>query len=159
MASPSYRNWLKAIGQIRGWDTNEMLNDPTYNYELFYNKRRADALDMLNKNSEAHFSDIGKTSDHPTFSNESYYSGKVNKRYNPSGIIGGTWSEYPNRYTLSPSQMKNGWNVGRTIKYLENAEDEGVELMLPNNVRPRYDGDIWGGVLPNVNIIGKRKKK
>jgi len=46
---------------------------------------------MLTANPNAHFTDIGKTVYHPTFSNESIYSGKVSD-YNPRGTIGGSWN-------------------------------------------------------------------
>ena len=119
---------------------------------------------MLNKDADAHFTDIAKTALHPTFSVESDYSGKVSK-YNPKGIVGGTWSDAPrlgknaSRYTLSDSQMKHGWDVLRTINYLSNAENEGVELKLPNGSYPIVDGIRFGGVLPAVTIISKRKNK
>ena len=101
--------------------------------------------------------------DEDTFSVESDYSGKVSK-YNPKGIIGGTWSATPNlgrnasRYTLSDSQMKHGWDVLRTIDYLSNAEQNGVELRMPNGSYPIIDGIRFGGVLPEITVIGKHKK-
>ena len=141
-----------------------MLNDNTYNYEHFYNAQPKEAQLMLNKDADAHFTDIAKTALHPTFSVESDYSGKVSK-YNPRDIIGGTWSDAPrlgknaSRYTLSDSQMKHGWDVLRTINYLSDAENEGVELKLPNGSYPIVDGIRFGGVLPGVTIINKRKNK
>ena len=45
---------------------------------------------MLNESSDAHFIDEFKFSSHPSFSNESRYSGYKNK-HNPNGITGGTW--------------------------------------------------------------------
>ena len=119
---------------------------------------------MLKKDADAHFSDIAKTALHPTFSVESDYSGKVSK-YNPKGIIGGTWSDAPrlgrnaSRYTLSDSQIKHGWNVRRTIDYLTDAEDYGAELRLPNGSYPIVDGIRFAGVLPAVTIKANRKNK
>ena len=113
MPKTKYRKWLEDVAGIRGWDAQEMLNDDTYNYEHFYNAQPKEAQAMLKKDADAHFSDIAKTALHPTFSVESDYSGKVSK-YNPKGIIGGTWSDAyrlgrnASRYTLSDSQMKHG---------------------------------------------------
>nr|DAV06106.1 MAG TPA: hypothetical protein [Bacteriophage sp.] len=45
-----------------------MLNDPTYSYETFYNLQPFIAERMLTADPDAHFTDIGKTMFHPTFS-------------------------------------------------------------------------------------------
>ena len=164
MPKTKYRRWLEDVAGIRGWDVQEMLNDNTYNYEHFYNAQPKEAQAMLKRNADAHFTDIAKTAFHPTFSIESDYSGKVSK-YNPKGIVGGTWSDAPNlgrnasRYTLSDSQMKHGWDVLRTIDYLSNAEQNGIELRMPNGSYPIIDGIRFGGVLPEIIVIGKRKNK
>ena len=55
----------------------DMLNDPTYNYKTFYDLQPFMAERMLTADPNAHFTDIGKTMYHPTFSNESAYSGYV----------------------------------------------------------------------------------
>nr|DAG96195.1 MAG TPA: hypothetical protein [Crassvirales sp.] len=163
MPKTKYRRWLETVAGIRGWDVQEMLNDNTYNYEHFYNAQPKEAQAMLTKDADAHFTDIAKTAFHPTFSVESDYSGKVSK-YNPKGIIGGTWSEAPylgkkaSRYTLSDSQMRHDWDVLRTIDYLSRAENNGVELRLPDNSLPIVDGIRFGGILPEVVVEGKIKQ-
>jgi hypothetical protein len=64
-----------------------MLNDNTYNYRQMYE-------DNPNYNiEEGHFTDKYKTVYHPTFSNESMYSGKKSE-FNPRGTIGGRWSSH-----------------------------------------------------------------
>lgn len=164
MPKTKYRKWLEDVAGIRGWDTQEMLNDDTYNYEHFYNVQPKEAQAMLKKDANAHFTDIAKTAFHPTFSVESDYSGKVSK-YNPKGIVGGTWSAAPklgrnaSRYTLSDSQMRHGWDVLRTIDYLSRAEPNGVELRLPDGSYPIVDGIRFGGILPEITVTGKRKNK
>lgn len=164
MPKTKYRKWLEDVAGIRGWDTQEMLNDDTYNYEHFYNVQPKEAQAMLKKDADAHFTDIAKTAFHPTFSVESDYSGKVSK-YNPKGIVGGTWSAAPklgrnaSRYTLSDSQMRHGWDVLRTIDYLSRAEPNGVELRLPDGSYPIVDGIRFGGILPEITVVGKRKNK
>ena len=164
MPKRKYRRWLEKVAGIKGWDVQEMLNDNEYNYEHFYNAQPREAQEMLKKDADAHFTDIAKTAFHPTFSVESDYSGKVSK-YNPKGIVGGTWSAAPklgrnaSRYTLSDSQMRHGWDVLRTIDYLSNAEQNGVELRMPNGSYPIIDGIRFGGVLPEIVITGKRKNK
>lgn len=164
MPKTKYRIWLEEVAGIRGWNTKEMLNDNTYNYEHFYNVQPKEAQAMLNKDADAHFTDIAKTASHPTFIIESDYSGKVSK-YNPKGIVGGTQSDDPklgrnaSRYTLSDSQIKHRWDILRTIDYLTDAETEGVELRMLNGSYPIINGIRFGGVLLEIIITGKRKNK
>lgn len=108
----------------------DMLNDPTYNYKTFYDLQPYMAERMLTADPNAHFTDIGKTMYHPTFSNESAYSGWVSD-YNPLGIIGGSWNEEGTEYTPSMSQLANYWNYNRTRDYLDQAEDHPVKINLP----------------------------
>ena len=160
-----FTKWLNNIAIMRGWNVNEMLNDNTYNYKHFYNKQPDMAKAMLYDDNNAHFTDIAKTVYHPTFSNESDYSGRIS-RYNPLGVIGGTWSEahrlgkHGSRYTLSNSQIRNGWDVGRTIDYLSFNEPNGAEIRLPNGTMPKYDSAYFDAVLPMVTIdYNKNKNK
>ena len=103
VAEKNYRNWgfrTPYEGYIHA------LNDNTYNYRGFYN----DNPDAVN-DAESHWPDTYKTVYHPTFSNESKYSGIVDKNYNPKGITGGFWlDEY--RFVPSLVQMANReyWN-------------------------------------------------
>lgn len=152
-----YRRWLEDVAAIRGWNPNEMDNDLTYDYNLFYNFQPKEAKKLSTDDEEAHFTDIGKTSLHPTFSDESYYSGRKSSR-NPRGIIGGHWNKTSDRYTLSNSQIANNWNIRNTIDYMSVAEPNGVELRMPNGTRPYIDGAYFEKVLPQVEITAKRKK-
>lgn len=108
----------------------EMLNDPTYNYKAFYEGRPFMANAMLYAPAFAHFDDYAKTMYHPTFSNQSVYSGKVSD-YNPYGIVGGSWNEEGTEYTPSMSQLANYWNYNKTRNYLDRAEDHPVKINLP----------------------------
>ena len=108
----------------------EVLNDPTYNYKEFYEWQPFLANAMLYAPEFAHFSDYAKTMYHPTFSNESIYSGKVSD-YNPYGIVGGSWNEAGTEYTPSMSQLANYWNYNRTRDYLDHSEDHPVKINLP----------------------------
>ena len=164
MPKTKYRKWIESIANARNWDVNEMLNDPTYNYEHFFNTNPIEANAMLKRNANAHFTDVAKTAYHPTFSVESDYSG-IPSIHNPKGIIGGKWSTSPNlgknasRYTLSESQMKHNWDVDNTINYLIDAEDNGVELLLPNGRRLYTQDGIFGGVLPEIIVTKTKYKK
>lgn len=61
------------------------LNDNTYNYRGYYNK-----YPQSKANADTHWTDEFKTVYHPTFSQESIYSGKKSQ-YNPKGRTGGFW--------------------------------------------------------------------
>ena len=114
----------------------DMLNDNTYNYRAFLENSPEEAYMMLNADPKAHFTDAGKTVYHPTFSNESIYSGKVSD-YNPSGTVGGSWSSYGDVYTPDISQIMNGdFNYARTRAYLDQAESNPVDIRFV----PAYRG-------------------
>lgn len=132
IANEKAQEWTQA--PMKPLSTDEvyadMLNDPTYNYKAFYEGRPYIANAMLYAPSFAHFDDFAKTMYHPTFSNQSIYSGKVSD-YNPLGIIGGSWNEKGTEYTPSMSQLANYWNYNRTRDYLDHAEDHPVKINLP----------------------------
>lgn len=138
-----YNQWKERIKQHKGIDID---NDPSYDYEEFYRSNPNRAWDMMNKDSEAHFIDEFKTSQHPSFSNQSIYSGYKNK-YNPKGITGGTWINNTN-YQLSQSQFDNNWDTDETIDYFEKNEREHVNLYAP-------DGSI---VLRGITVTPKPRK-
>ena len=125
----------------------QMLNDPTYNYETFYNLQPFMAERMLQVDPDAHFTDIGKTMYHPTFSDESAFSGYVND-FNPLGIIGGHWNEGGTEYTPSESQLQNYWNYNRTRDYLDHAEDHPVKINLP-----KYGGGKIGSFVHRMGPL------
>lgn len=66
-------------------DYLRILNDNAYNYRGFYDKYPKSAA-----NADSHWPDEFNTVWHPTFSNQSIYSGK-RSQYNPEGEVGGYW--------------------------------------------------------------------
>ena len=126
-ARGGYTKWKEKIREHKGIDID---NDPTYDYEGFYNSDPDRAWDMMNKGSDAHFIDEYKTALHPSFSNQSIYSGHVNK-FNPKGIVGGTWID-DNNYQLSQSQFDSDWDTDVTLDYFNRAEDSPVNLYAPD---------------------------
>lgn len=125
----------------------QMLNDPTYNYETFYNLQPFMAERMLQADPDAHFTDIGKTMYHPTFSDESAFSGYVND-FNPLGIIGGHWNEGGTEYTPSRSQLDNYWDYNVTRDYLDHAEDHPVKINMP-----KYSGGKIGSFVHRMGPL------
>lgn len=62
-----------------------LLNDNSYDYRGYYDK-----YPESRANADTHWPDEFKTVWHPTFSNESKYSG-IASEYNPTGLQGGYW--------------------------------------------------------------------
>ena len=125
----------------------QMLNDPTYNYETFYNLQPSMAERMLQADPDAHFTDIAKTMYHPTFSDESVFSGNISD-FNPLGIIGGHWNEAGTEYTPSASQLQNYFNYDVTRDYLDRNEDHPVKINLP-----KYGGGKIGGFVHRMGPL------
>lgn len=121
-----YGRWKKDIKKHKGIDVDK---DNTYDYRSFYNENRDMAMRMLKDDPEAHFPDTYKTSVHPTFSQESRYSGTVN-RFNPTGITGGRW-EGDHKYIMSQDQLDRDWDTDSTLDYLEWA-DPNVKMYAPD---------------------------
>lgn len=70
------------------WMDPDRGTPPEYDYRAFYEDNPQYAEDFLRAKPGTHFTDVGKTYWHPTFSNESKYSGKVSDE-NPTGAVGG----------------------------------------------------------------------
>lgn len=146
----------------------QMLNDPTYSYQAFYENNPLAANLMLMADGAAHFDDSGKTMYRPTFSNESLFSGYPNE-YNPLGIEGGSWSNDGTVYSPSPSQLANYFNYQRTRDYLDRAESRPVKIAMPEytggkgetnpyyrfaeKVGPILYKEIWSRDIENADIF------
>lgn len=140
-ARGGYKKWKEAVRNYKGIDID---NDPTYDYEGYYNSNPNRAWDMMKRDSDAHFTDEFKTALHPSFSNESKYSGTVNK-FNPKGVVGGTWLG-DNTYRLSEDQFNRGWDTDRTLDYFKEAESTPIDLQDPTG----------SSVLRSVEVTAKR---
>ena len=128
-AKGGYENWKQQLGAFL-----DVEHDNTYDYEGYYNDNPITAwqqLDRLRRNQDSHFPDTFKTAYHPTFSDESRYSGIKDPRFNPNGIIGGHWYDDYN-YQLSNSQFENDWDISKMYDYLQKAGDDKVRTLAPD---------------------------
>ena len=130
----------------------QMLNDPTYNYETFYNLQPFMAERMLQADPDAHFTDIAKTMYHPTFSDESIFSGNVSD-FNPLGIIGGRWNKAGTEYTPSASQLQNYFNYDVTRDYLDRNEDHPVKINLPKYQTGKNGKNIMNSFITDIGPL------
>lgn len=114
----TYLDFMEQLAEYKSKEWNadpdlvltEMLNDNTYNYNQMYK-------DNPNMSpSEGHFTDTYKTVYHPTFSEESMYSGSKSQ-YNPDGIVGGSW-DYDNKVFKAGKQQ----NIKYAQEYLNRAD-------------------------------------
>lgn len=106
-----------------------MLNDNSYDYYNYVKDNYITPVKYLTTSGGGHFSDKYKTVYHPTFSNESQYSGKKS-HYNPRGTEGGSWNG--DEYHPSKSQIENGdFNYDVTREYLDWAEKNPIKIVMP----------------------------
>ena len=146
-----YNTWKKLIHDYKGIDVN---NDKTYDYLSYYNNHTDEAWDMLNNAPDVHFYDTYKTVYHPTFSDESIYSGRYDLLHNSRGVVGGKWLENPNRFIPSPSK-RNIDSIRETANYISVAEPNGLQIRDEYGRWPIINGTVFGGVLPQVDISPK----
>ena len=136
-----YYSYMDKLAQRMSneWNVSEdqaltqMLNDNTYNYRAFYDNNRKMAIKSLSDPSGAHFSDVCKTMYHPTFSNESIYSGNVSD-YDPLGLVGGQLVG-DNKYIPSTDQLNRYFNYNKTRSYMNNNGDRKVKIIMPKHVK------------------------
>ena len=101
----------------------QMMNDNTYKYKDAY-----DNDELTDPSGNMHFGDKYKTAYHPTFSNESKFSGKKSEE-NPEGIIGGRWSNDWRKYYVGDRIKSKYFNQEQTKRYLKMSEDYPVEML------------------------------
>lgn len=123
------REWNESEDQA----LTEMLNDNTYNYKALYDYDRKNAIKSLTDPDGTHFSDVGKTMYHPSFSNESIYSGKVSD-YNPLGLVGVQWVG-KKIYIPSADQLNRYFNYNETRQYMNNNGDKNVRIIMPKRIK------------------------
>lgn len=119
--------------------------DPTYDYRTYYNSVTPYERNLIRFAPQGtHFTDIGKTPKHPTFSNESIYS---NKKY-----PGGTWNG--NVFVPNIWQFGNDGNKARN-KYMNNSGEGYFNGRV--NVFPKYrkkaDFGTWVRSNRNDNVL------
>lgn len=122
-------------GGYYDWAKNTSANlgisfiDPTYDYRAYYNSVTPYERNLIRFAPQGtHFTDIGKTPKHPTFSNESKYS--TNKK------PGGTWNG--NVFVPAIWQFGNNGNAIRN-KYMKGS-GEGYFNGRKNVYLKRYGG-------------------
>ena len=100
--------------------------DPTYDYRTYYNSVTPYERNLIRFAPQGtHFTDIGKTPKHPTFSNESIYSNKKHP--------GGTWNG--NVFIPNIWQFGNNGNKVRN-KYMNNSGEGYFNGRV--NIFPKY---------------------
>lgn len=132
-ADGGYLDWINKVKEWRPGIAEDIdADEPTYDYEGFFNDNPEYAWSMLNGDPEAHFTDKFKKPNHPTFSDESIYStpetpgGHWHENYGG----GGRWVYEPSEYTKK--------NKKTTIEYLRNSGEgylEGMNVTFYNRYK------------------------
>lgn len=143
----SFNDWVNKISKYKNI---QIYGDPTYDYKGWYNENPNRAYVLLKDDPSAHFDDKWKTPLHPTFSDQSVYSNAKHP--------GGHWGRFDYRDAYYAPIFSYTSPEDR-IAYLNIAEDNGVIPLMNNGALYRVDGDLYGGVLPAVQVEGKRGKK
>ena len=166
-----YKEWLRNEAKLNSkiWGVSydealkHMKNDRSYNYRKFYELQKANPNNteyQRDLEGNAHYNDIGKSVYHPTASIYSYYSGRVDPKWNPTGAKFGEWLYNNHEYRLSDDMLRAGANPYETFDYLSNNEVKGVRLRDERGKRFRDYRDseetYIEGVLPAVTITGRR---
>ena len=166
-----YNKWLENEARLNSkiWGMpydkvlQQMRNDNSYNYRKFYELQKANPNNpeyQRDLNGNAHYNDIGKSVYHPTASIYSYYSGRKDPKWNPTGAKFGEWVDNNHEYRLSNDMLRAGSNPYETFDYLGDSEEEGVRLRNEKGRRFRDyrepEETYIEGVLPAITIKGKR---
>lgn len=105
MENVAKENWEKWEDVSEDAALTRILNANDYDYRGYYNK-----YPKSKANADTHWTDEFKTVYHPTFSEESIYSGKKSK-FNPDGLKGGSWGEndkfYPQNWQMFGTKYKS----------------------------------------------------
>ena len=149
----SYQDWKTKAAKYKNLKIDE---DNTFDYEGWYNSNPENAYRFLNDDPRAHFDDTYKTVYHPTFSDLSIYSGKIDPKFNPKGLKGGHWVN-DHKYT---SPKETPISMDDRINYIIDGEDNGIQLRTFDN-KPLWmdDGTRYEGQLPQVIVKPKKYKR
>ena len=166
-----YNKWLENEAMLNSkiWGVSykealeHMKNDRSYDYRKFYELQKANPNNpeyQRDLNGNAHYNDIGKSIYHPTASIYSYYSGKKDPKWNPTGAKFGEWVDNNHEYRLSNDMLRAGANPYETFDYLSTNEINGVRLRDERGKRFRDyrepEETYIEGVLPAITINGRR---
>ena len=166
-----YKEWLRNEAKLNSkiWGVSydealkHMKNDKSYNYRKLYELQKANPNNteyQRDLEGNAHYNDIGKSVYHPTASIYSYYSGRKDPKWNPTGAKFGEWLDNNHEYRLSDDMLKAGANPYETFDYLSTNEVNGVRLRDERGKRFRDyrepEETYIEGVLPAITITGRR---
>lgn len=141
------QNGITSLSKIQQLYDSSVQKSDDYDYVGYYNKY---PNDLFTHQEGQHYTDEFKLPSHPTFSNESIYS----NRQTP----GGNWSRISNNngqqwnFTPSDWQLSQKGYLPKVIDYLIVSEPQGVTLTDKYGRNPKIDGDLWGGVLPEIEV-------
>lgn len=139
-----YYDWAKNTSSNLGIS----FIDPTYDYRAYYNSITPYERNLIRFAPQGtHFTDIGKTPKHPTFSNESKYSNKKTP--------GGTWNG--NVFVPAIWQFGNNGNMIRN-KYMKGSGEgyfNGRKIVYPKRFGGLTSKDRGSSKHPYPSVSSK----
>lgn len=167
-----YEAWLRNEARLNSplWGLSyeetlkQMQENDSYDYRKFYELQKKypnNPKYQRDFEGNAHYDDVGKSVYHPTASKGSYYSGRKDPRYNPTGVVFGDWLDDGHEYRMSEDMLRVGRNPYDTFNYLSDAENQGVRLrdergyMFQDYREP--ERTYIDGVLPEVIVTPNKK--
>lgn len=124
------------------------LNAPNYWDDLSLSEKN-DVMAAAVRNGITNLSDIRSKW------NEFAEGGKTEDMDNPQALEGGHWSEATDGrdlFRMSEDGYRGPVSMDERQQYLIDNEPDGAVLEESNGALPVYDGTLWGGVLPNVDV-------
>jgi hypothetical protein len=139
-----YQSWAATQAQAKG---RPVGSDDTYDYDNqgYWKGNVATGQPTVDPSGRGHTSDQYKKPNHPTFSDQSIYSGTPN----PGGgtYQGGTWAPDASTYTPSQSMLDSTHEPGRLQRYMDRAEPN-TRVVLPPGTPQKYGpGYAQGGAV------------
>lgn len=133
----SYQQWRSTANAQSGHD----IESPDYDMRGFWKSGAA-------QGSNGHFPDTYKLPSHPTFSDESIYSGK-------GGNQGGHWEQSGSGWTFTPGPTNISNGLDKTREYLKRSDPDVILKSHGGGIsaarRFRSDGGITKIHVPKLN--------
>ena len=128
-------------GKFRTWVTAHGRTQDLRDYDL-----RGAWLQGAQQASNGHFTDKFKKPNHPTFSDESIYSGQ-------QGYSGGQWSQNAGKWSFTPGATNlQYWSSAALQHYFKAVEPDSTLRVASPTVQAAAMGATAGSFAPNLGV-------
>ena len=148
MENVAKENWEKWGDVSEDAALTRILNANDYDYRGYYNK-----YPKSKANADTHWTDEFKTVYHPTFSEQSIYSGKKSK-FNPEGLKGGSWGENDKFYPQNWQMFGTKYNRSRLIPKYDGGTSDNPWIPKGTKVPTENSKEVIVSTQPRTTYIG-----